>query len=205
MPNRLKAKIHFVEFLGDVYRYHLKAGALEIFADHGGSIGHGAGDIIDVGWRQRRHAGLPMSDAAFCRRPRAARNLRRKQRAPWLLMAPALVIVLVFFGIPTLYMARMSFNLHFDQRLYVPGFTFEHYGNLFSNPLFTSCHLDHGEAVAAGVARHRHHRLWLCHAGLAEAIEMAAAVHRPGAVPAADFGNRHHLRLVDVLPEERPA
>ena len=50
MPNRLRARIHFVEFLGDVYRYHLKAGALEIFADHGGSIGHTAGDTIDVGW-----------------------------------------------------------------------------------------------------------------------------------------------------------
>jgi ABC-type spermidine/putrescine transport system permease subunit I len=35
-------------------------------------------------------------------------------------------------------MARMSFNLHIDQRLYVPGFTFEHYVNLFSNPLFTN-------------------------------------------------------------------
>jgi len=63
---------------------------------------------------------------------------RRARRAPWLLMLPALSIVLVFFGVPTLYMARMSFNLHFDQRLFVPGFTFEHYGNLFSNPLFTN-------------------------------------------------------------------
>ncbi len=67
-----------------------------------------------------------------------AREYRRRMRAPWLLMAPALVIVLIFFGIPTLYMLRMSFNLHFDQRLYVPGFTFEHYGNLFANPLFTT-------------------------------------------------------------------
>ena len=50
LPNRLKAKVHFIEFLGDVYRYHLKAGALEIFADRGGSIGHKIGDIIDVGW-----------------------------------------------------------------------------------------------------------------------------------------------------------
>jgi ABC-type spermidine/putrescine transport system permease subunit I len=63
---------------------------------------------------------------------------RRRALAPWLLMAPALVIVLIFFGLPTLYMIRMSFNLHFDQRLYVPGFTLEHYGNLFSNPLFTN-------------------------------------------------------------------
>jgi ABC-type spermidine/putrescine transport system permease subunit I len=63
---------------------------------------------------------------------------RSKMLAPWLLMLPALVIVLVFFGIPTLLMARMSFNLHIDQRLYVPGFTFDHYVNLFSNPLFTN-------------------------------------------------------------------
>lgn len=60
-----------------------------------------------------------------------------KRLTPWLLLGPALVVVFIFFGIPTLYMARMSFNLHIDQRLYVPGFTFEHYGNLFTNPLFT--------------------------------------------------------------------
>jgi ABC-type spermidine/putrescine transport system permease subunit I len=66
------------------------------------------------------------------------RQHRRRVLAPWLLMLPALVIVLIFFGIPTLYMVRMSFNLHIDQRLYVPGFTFEHYANVFSNPLFTN-------------------------------------------------------------------
>lgn len=66
------------------------------------------------------------------------RVARRKRLAPWLLLFPSLAVVLIFFGLPTLYMARMSFNLHFDQRLYVPGFTFEHYGNLFSNPLFTN-------------------------------------------------------------------
>ena len=66
------------------------------------------------------------------------RAVRNRRLAPWLLMSPALVIVLIFFGIPALYMARMSFNLHIDQRLYVPGFTVEHYNNLFSNPLFTN-------------------------------------------------------------------
>lgn len=70
--------------------------------------------------------------------PERSRQERRKATAPWLLMLPALVIVLIFFGLPTLYMVRMSFNLHVDQRLYVPGFTFEHYVNLFSNPLFTT-------------------------------------------------------------------
>jgi ABC-type Fe3+/spermidine/putrescine transport system ATPase subunit len=53
LPNRLAARIHFVEFLGEVYRYHLKAGALELAADHSGSIGHGVGDTIDIGWRNQ--------------------------------------------------------------------------------------------------------------------------------------------------------
>jgi ABC-type spermidine/putrescine transport system permease subunit I len=77
-----------------------------------------------------------MSDATYT--SARQRQVRRKRLVPWLLMAPALVIVLIFFGLPTLYMARMSFNLHTGQRLYVPGFTFEHYGNLISNPLFTN-------------------------------------------------------------------
>jgi ABC-type spermidine/putrescine transport system permease subunit I len=77
-----------------------------------------------------------MSDVAYT--SARQRQVRRKRLVPWLLMAPALVIVLIFFGLPTLYMARMSFNLHTGQRLYVPGFTFEHYGNLVSNPLFTN-------------------------------------------------------------------
>lgn len=80
-------------------------------------------------------AAAPLADDAILRQ-RAAQE-RRKALAPWLLMLPALVIVLIFFGIPTIYMVRMSFNLHVDQRLYVPGFTFEHYVALFSNPLFT--------------------------------------------------------------------
>lgn len=77
-----------------------------------------------------------LSDAAYGVQRRS--QARRKAMAPWLLMLPALVIVLIFFGIPTLLMARMSFNLRIDQRLYVPGFTFEHYANLFANPLFTN-------------------------------------------------------------------
>lgn len=78
-----------------------------------------------------------MSDAATCGAARAA-MARRKRLAPWLLMLPALVIVLIFFGLPTLYMARMSFNLHDGRGLYEPGFTFAHYGNLFTNSLFTT-------------------------------------------------------------------
>jgi ABC-type spermidine/putrescine transport system permease subunit I len=74
------------------------------------------------------------TQAAAASRP----GRRRSGLAPWLLLAPALVIVLIFFGIPTLYMARMSFNLHIDQRLYVPGFTVAHYVDLLANPLFTN-------------------------------------------------------------------
>jgi hypothetical protein len=51
MPNRLSARIHFIEFLGEVYRYHMKAGALEIAADYPGAIGPTVGDMIDIGWR----------------------------------------------------------------------------------------------------------------------------------------------------------
>ena len=50
-PNRLQAKIQFIEFLGDVYRYHFKAGALEVFADHAGAIGHATGDVVEIGWQ----------------------------------------------------------------------------------------------------------------------------------------------------------
>jgi ABC-type spermidine/putrescine transport system permease subunit I len=63
--------------------------------------------------------------------------IRRKRAAPWVLMLPSLVIVLIFFGLPTVYMARMSFNLHEGSALYTPGFTFEHYANLLSNEVFT--------------------------------------------------------------------
>lgn len=51
LPNRLHARIHFIEFLGDVYRYHLKSGALELAADHAGSIGRSVGDTVEIGWR----------------------------------------------------------------------------------------------------------------------------------------------------------
>lgn len=51
MPNRLRARIAFVEFLGEVYRYHLRTGALELAADHAGPIGATVGDEIEIGWR----------------------------------------------------------------------------------------------------------------------------------------------------------
>ena len=55
---------------------------------------------------------------------------------PWLLLAPALAIALIFFGLPTLYMARMSFNLKIGQQLYVPGFTFSNYLDLVTDTVF---------------------------------------------------------------------
>lgn len=64
---------------------------------------------------------------------------RPNERAmPWLLMAPALVISLIFFGIPMLLMLRMSFNEHEAQRLYVPGFTFRHYAQLLTEERFVT-------------------------------------------------------------------
>lgn len=57
---------------------------------------------------------------------------------PWLLMAPALAIAVLFFGLPTLFMFRMSFNLHTDGRLYVPGFTLENYTDLLGDQMFVT-------------------------------------------------------------------
>ena len=49
--NRLSARVQLVEFLGDVHRYHLQAGALEFFADDAGQRRYQPGDQIDVGWQ----------------------------------------------------------------------------------------------------------------------------------------------------------
>jgi ABC-type Fe3+/spermidine/putrescine transport system ATPase subunit len=51
LPNRLRARVQFVEFLGDVYRYHLRAGAVELAADHPSAAGLKPGDMAEVGWR----------------------------------------------------------------------------------------------------------------------------------------------------------
>ncbi|MFO1089925.1 MAG: ABC transporter permease [Hyphomicrobiales bacterium] len=81
-------------------------------------------------------AGTALDEASVDRaRERFARH---EKLAPWMLMAPALVLALIFFGIPALSMLRMSFNLKVDQRLYVPDFTAQNYWTLVSNPLFTN-------------------------------------------------------------------
>lgn len=49
--NRLLATLHFVEFLGEAYRYHLKAGAIEFFCDHPGAVGYQVGGVVGVGWQ----------------------------------------------------------------------------------------------------------------------------------------------------------
>jgi len=69
----------------------------------------------------------------------AAAKARRTERLmPWALMSPALVIAIIFFGIPMLLMLRMSFNEHAPQRLYVPGFTFRHYAQLLTEERFVT-------------------------------------------------------------------
>jgi ABC-type spermidine/putrescine transport system permease subunit I len=62
----------------------------------------------------------------------------RVRLTPWLLMSPALAIAIAFFGLPIAFMARMSFNEHIDQRFYVPGFTFDNYATMLTDPTFSS-------------------------------------------------------------------
>jgi ABC-type Fe3+/spermidine/putrescine transport system ATPase subunit len=49
--NLLSARVQLVEFLGDIHRYHLQAGALEFFADDAGARRYQPGDQVDVGWQ----------------------------------------------------------------------------------------------------------------------------------------------------------
>ncbi len=48
--NQLAAEVSFVEFLGEIYRYHLKSGELDLFADHPGRGGFDVGHRVTVGW-----------------------------------------------------------------------------------------------------------------------------------------------------------
>ena len=78
-----------------------------------------------------------MSAGALARDGRPARRARRMEKAaPWLLLAPALVIVLTFFGLPTLHLLRMSFNFHRPPQFYTPGFTLEQDRQLLTEPLY---------------------------------------------------------------------
>ena len=48
---------------------------------------------------------------------RARPAMKFERLVPWALVAPALLIALVFFGLPNLNTLRMSFNLHVAQRV----------------------------------------------------------------------------------------
>lgn len=48
--NTVTATVSFTEFLGDVWRYHLNAGAVELLCDHAGPDQFEPGDTLPVGW-----------------------------------------------------------------------------------------------------------------------------------------------------------
>jgi ABC-type Fe3+/spermidine/putrescine transport system ATPase subunit len=48
--NRIQGEIAFSEFLGDVWRHHVKAGALELFCDYAGEEKFRTGEPASVGW-----------------------------------------------------------------------------------------------------------------------------------------------------------
>lgn len=48
--NGIEARVEFVEFLGEMYRYHLRAGIIEFFCDHPGTVGVGTGETVRLGW-----------------------------------------------------------------------------------------------------------------------------------------------------------
>jgi ABC-type spermidine/putrescine transport system permease subunit I len=79
-------------------------------------------------------AAVADTDLTFLRARRRARRIEKL--APWALIAPALVVAGIFFAIPAIYMARMSFNLKVGQTAYEPGFTFEHYAKLLTDGIY---------------------------------------------------------------------
>lgn len=92
-------------------------------------------------------------DAAAIYEAARRRARLREKLAPWLLVSPALAITLFFFAVPLAYMVRMSFNEKIDQRFYVPGFTFDHYSSLLTDPAFsdaiwTTAKLSFGVSIA---------------------------------------------------------
>ena len=111
------------------------------FCDYAGVEQFRTGDPVRRRLGQRTHVGVPLSLAAGAAEvhDRAGRKARRTERLmPWALLSPALVISIIFFGIPMLLMLRMSFNEHAPQRLYVPGFTVRHYVQLLTEERFVN-------------------------------------------------------------------
>ena len=58
------------------------------------------------------------SETAALDSPAPRRTFWSAALMPWLLMSPALLIAIAFFGLPILFMGRMSFNAHIDQRFF---------------------------------------------------------------------------------------
>ena len=76
-------------------------------------------------------------------RPLVRADLRKRHRwlnavSAWMLLAPALVVTVVFFAWPIAYIARMSLNEKIDQRFFVPDLTLQNYADLITNPTFTT-------------------------------------------------------------------
>lgn len=61
-----------------------------------------------------------------------------ERAAPWLMIAPATTLIFLIFGIPALYMLRMSFNLKVDARLYETASSLDNYREVVTNPVFLS-------------------------------------------------------------------
>jgi ABC-type spermidine/putrescine transport system permease subunit II len=80
---------------------------------------------------RRSSAGIFKSGARI--RPMTLDRLAR-----WTLAAPAIFLVGIFFGLPTLYLLRMSFNRHTPDQIFVPDWTFENYVTLLTDPFYIS-------------------------------------------------------------------
>jgi hypothetical protein len=52
-PNVIDARVRFVEFLGDMYRYHVSVGELEFFCDHPGAVNVEPGEATTIGWETK--------------------------------------------------------------------------------------------------------------------------------------------------------
>lgn len=76
------------------------------------------------------------SETAALDSPAPRRTFWSAALMPWLLMSPALLIAIAFFGLPILFMGRMSFNAHIDRRFYVPDFTWDNYAAMLTDPTF---------------------------------------------------------------------
>ncbi len=76
-----------------------------------------------------------MTLAVALERDRAASESNRRWKlGPGALLIPPLLLVLLFFGLPALYLVRMSFNVHPPGGFYEEAFSFENYLYIISTP-----------------------------------------------------------------------